>query len=324
MSAVRSEKRVVRPFSGLGDVDKCLDHTRLVLNGEVVEEASLIRDSTELSEDQIAIQLRVDTDLIAAAVERMKIPDVDVGFAVVASGKSLKASTVMYSSPILTASVPEVIALSNTEHPLIFGDLKGFDVRVCIVLRHDLQPRPLTPYLAGTWLAARDFSVSARSDVLSGFNPQRLTAEVREDLELPAGTQTYLAITVDSVLEAASLAEVTAFYIDAPLFDLMHANQSSAVSQSLQVDFVIEFLLGVVSELASEIDALELAGSEDSLFDEKSEIGSLVMQVSSNVDLSPSGLFQLMRKDRSRVRSALQAALDAGKYSRKALSQVGE
>ena len=324
MSSVRSEKRVVRPFSGLGDVDKCLDHTRLILNGEVLQEASLIREAHELAEDDIAIQLRVDTDLIAQAVERMKIPEVDVGFAVLASGKSLKASTVLFSSPILSASVPDIIALNRAEHPLVFADLKGFDVRVCIVLRHDLQPRPLTPYLAGTWLAARNFSVSASSDVLSGFNPQRLTAEVRKNLELPEGTQTYLAITVDSVLEAPSLAEATAFYIDASLFDLMHANQSSAISQSLQVDFVIEFLMSVIGEVATEINALELAGSEDSMFDENSEIGSFVMQVSAHADLSPSGLFQMMRRDRSRVRSALQAALDAGKYSRKALSQVGE
>ena len=324
MSTIRSERRVVRPYSGLGDVDKCLDGTHLMLNGDVVEGTSLIRESSELVEDQISLRLGVDTDLIAAAVERMKIPEVDVGFAILATGKSLKATEVLFSSPILTAAVPDTIPLSVADYPLVFGDLRGFNVRVCIVLRHDLQPRPLTPHQAGTWLAARDFSVSARSDVLSGFNPQRLTSEIRESLNLPEGTQTYLAVTVDSVLESPSLAEAVAFYIDAPLFDLMHANQSSAISQSLQVDFVIEFLLGVVGEVASEIDELDLAGNEDSVFDKNSELGSLVMEMSSNLDLSPSGLFQLMRKDRSRVRSGLQAALDAGKYSRKALSQVGE
>jgi len=294
----------------------------LKVNNEPQPDAAVVRDSFELQEDTFALRLQIDADAVSNALEKMRIPAGDVGLVIVATGKCLKATEVVFRAPVMETELPDEVALSRTAHPLIFGDSSGFTVRAYVVLERDLQVRPLTPYLAGTWLAAREFSVSVRRDVLSGLRPQRLTDEVRRGLKLPAGTKTYLHIVGDSILESTGLAETVAFYIDASLFDRLYANQSSAVAEAFQIDFVIEILMGILSEVARDSDALGLGGSEDSVAGSHHEIVALTREVAERLDLTPSELFQTLRKDYPRVKAGLQAALNSSKLAQRAIGTM--
>lgn len=323
MSSIRSEKRVVRPFAGLGDVEACLKSTQLALNDEPLEESSIAREASELAEDEFHLILNVDADAIAAAVERMQIPEVDVGIAVIATGRSLKATTILHQSPVLAGVLPSTIALSALTYPDVFGDLRGFDVRVCVVLLHDLQPKPLKPYMAGTWLASRDFSVSARGDILAGFNPQRLTDEERAAYGLPQGSVTYLDVS-DSILESSDLADSLKFFIDSGIFDLLHANQSGPLGQAMQIDYAIEFIMGALAEIVREINESDLAGSEDTTLNGDFGAGALVFGVAQKLQSTPAKVCADIRSNPARLRSQLQAALELTKSLRKALNQGGE
>ena len=323
MSAIRTEKRVVRPFAGLGEVEECLASTHLILNGEPVDQEAIVREASELVEDRFVLALNVDNEAVADAVQRMQIPEVDVGLAIIATGRSLKATAILLRSPVLVPSAPAQVELDPARYPDIFGDLRGFDIRVCVVLLHDLQPQPLRPYLAGTWLATRDFSVSARGDILSAFNPLRLSPEVRDTLQLPDGTVTYLAINGDSVLDSTDLAEAFSFFIDGALFDLLHANQSSPLAEALQVEFVVEFLMGALAEIVRDIDERGMTGSED-LLDAEMPAGGLVLGVAERIGTTASKLCDDIRSDPARVRAKLQSLMDLGKRLRKAVNRGGE
>lgn len=323
MSAVRTEKRVVRPFGSLGEVEECLKSTHLILNGESVKEPTIVREVSELADDRFVLALNVDTEAVADAVQRMQIPEVDVGLAVIATGRSLKATEILLRAPVLAPSVPARLDLDPARYPDIFSDLRGFDVRVCVVLLHDLQPQPLRPYLAGTWLATRDFSVSAQGDILSAFNPQKMTQEVRDSYALPGGTVTYLAVEGDSILESADLAECFSFFIDAALFDLLHANQLSPLGEALQVEFIIEFLMGALAEIVYDIDERGMAGNE-SLLDAEQPAAGLLLGVAERTGYDASRLCEDLRRDPARVRAKLQSNLDLGKRLRKAVNRGGE
>lgn len=324
MSSIRSEKRVVRPFAELGDVDACLEATRLVVNGQVSDSSSVVREADELPNDRFSLQLDVDADAVAAAVQRMDIPEVDIGIAVIATGRSLKASAVLHRSPVLADAVPGSIDLDASQFPDVFGDLRGFDVRCCVVLLHDLQPRALRPHLAGTWLAARDFSVRVRGDVLSAFNPQRMTAEIRGHYALPEGAVTYLAIEDDNLLSVSELADALVFYIDADLFDRLHASQSTPLGQALQRQLVVEFLMGALPVIVKDIDSAQLEGAEDTALDQEAPAGALVHGVAERIGMSPASLCAGVRTDPAKIRACLQAALEVGAQLGKALNRGGE
>lgn len=323
MSAVRTEKRVVRPFAGLGEVQECLESSHLILNGEPVDQQAIVREASELVDDTFVLALNVDNGAVADAVQRMQIPEVDVGLAVIATGRSLKATAILLRSPVLAPSIPAHLELDPSQYPEVFGDLRGFDIRVCVVLLHDLQPRPLRPYLAGTWLATRDFSVSSRGDILSAFNPLRLTPEALDSFQLPDGTVTYLAVNGESVLDSTDLAETFSFFIDGALFDLLHANQSSPLAEALQVEFVVEFLIGALAEIVRDIDERGMTGSED-LLDAEHPAGGLVLGVAERVGTTPSKLCDDIRNDPARVRAKLQSVMELGKRLRKAVNRGGE
>lgn len=323
MSKVRTEKRVVRPFTGLGEIDECLQFTHLILNGEPIDEQVIVREASELAVDHFALALNVDARAVAEAVERMQIPEVDVGLAVIATGRSLKATSILLRSPILVPSVPTQLELDAGQHPEVFGDLRGFNLRVCVVLLNDLQPQPLRPYRAGTWLAVRDFSVGARGDILSAFNPQKLTRDVRATYSLPEGTVSYLAVDGGSVLESADLAESFSYYIDAALFDLLHANQSSPLGEALQAEFVIDFLMGALTTIVLDIDEQGMTGNEDS-FDADQPAAGLLLGVAEKTSYSASKLCDEIRVDPAKVRANLQSILDLDKRLRKAVNRGGE
>lgn len=323
MSTVRTEKRIVRPFTGLSGIDECLKSTHLILNGEPLEEHVIVREATELSNDRFVLALEIDVSLVARAVESLKIPEVDVGLAVIATGRSLKATSILLRSPVLAPSIPSQLELDASNYPDIFGDLRGFDLRVCVALLNDIQPQPLRPYRAGTWLAVRDFSVGARGDILSAFNPQKLTRDVRATYSLPEGTVSYLAVDPSSVLESADLAESFSFYIDAALFDLLHANQSSPLGEALQAELVIEFLMGALTTITHDVDEQGMAGDEDSL-DANQPAAGLLLGVAERTGCSASKLSDDIRVDPAKVRANLQAALNLDKRLRKALNRGGE
>lgn len=312
MSA-RSESRVVRPFAGLGRVGESLATSRLVLNGEAAELDSVTRTAQELATDSFAIEVDVDLKAVSDAVESLGIPEVDVGFVVVATGRTLKASVILHKSLIIGEGAPDRIDLSKELFPEIFGDSRGFSVRCAIVLLHDLQPRPLKPHLAGTWLARRDFAVIPESDVLGGFNPSRLTAEARQRFGLPDGTVSFVHVK-DSLLEAESLNESVEFLIDEQIHDSLYLDQNSTFGQVMQVEFALDFILTVTQSIVAELRETGLLDIEGEVLDARSPAGVFLKNASSLTGMPIPELAEALRHNPMRVRSLVQDALDMRDY----------
>jgi len=308
MSA-RSESRVVRPFAGLGRVGEALAGSRLLLNGAGVEEDSATRTADQMATDIFELEVNLDLDVVRKSVESLDIPEVDVGFVIVATGRTLKASSVLHRSIIAGDYVPDRVPLSRADHPEVFGDVRGFSIRCAIVLLHDIQPRPLKPHLAGTWLARRDFSVILESDVIGGFNPSRLTAEAKERFGLPKGTVSFVYIK-DSLVHAESLNESVEFLIDEQIHNSLYVDQNSSFGHVLQIEFALDFILTVTQAIVIELNDMGLTYTEREDRDDKSPAGVFLKNASSLTGMPVLELAEALRDNPMKVRSLLQDSLE--------------
>lgn len=305
----RTESRVVRPFANLGRVGESLDATMLLLNGEPVEGDSVTRTAEELAADTYSLSLRVDLGIVSEAVEAMGIPDVDTGLVVIATGRTLKATAVLVRENVGGGSLPRNIELDREANPEVFGDARGFSVRCAVVLLRDLDPAPLKAHRAGTWLARRDFSILAESDAIGGFNPSRLTPEIRESLGLPDGTVSFVHLK-GSLLEADSLNESVDFLIDAEIHDLLYLDQNSPMGRAMQVEFALDFILATTRAMVTELEEIGLLDIEEDALDPKSPAAVFLRNAASLSGMPVKELAAELKDKPERVRSLLQASLD--------------
>jgi hypothetical protein len=238
----------------------------------------------------------------------MGIPDVDTGLVVIATGRTLKATAVLVRENVGWGSLPREIALDRAEFPEIFGDARGFSVRCAVVLLRDLQPAPLKAHRAGTWLARRDFTVVAESDAIGGFNPSRLTPEIRESLGLPEGTVSFVHLK-GSLLEAESLNESIDFLIDSEIHDLLYLDQNSPLGRTMQVEFALDFIMAATRALVTELEETGLLDIEEDPLDPKSPAAVFLRNAASLSAMPVRELASKLRDEPERVRSLLQAAL---------------
>lgn len=305
----RSESRVVRPFANLGQVGEALDATTLLLNGEPLEADTITRTAEELASDQYQLEISIDLELVGRAVEAMGIPDVDTGLVVIATGRTLKATAVLVRENVGLGSSPRTVLLDRAEYPEIFGDARGFSVRCAVVLLRDLEPAPLKAHRAGTWLARRDFSVLLESDAIGGFNPTRMTMEMRESLGLPQGTVSFVHFK-GPLLEAESLNESVDFLIDEDVHDLLYLDQNSPMGQALQIQFALDFVIATTRSLLAEMQESGLLDVEEDVLQTQTPAAVFLRNAASLAGLALKDLASTLDNDPERLRSLLQSSLE--------------
>ncbi len=305
----RTESRVVRPFAGLGRLGEVLVGSSLLLNGEALEDDSATRTAEQMATDVYELDVNVDLAVIRKAVDSLDIPEVDVGFVIVATGRTLKATIILHKSIVVGDDVPSRLQLSRVDYPEVFGDTRGFTLRCAVVLLHGIQPRPLKPHLAGTWLARRNFSVILESDVIGGFNPSRLTAEAKQRFGLPDGTVSYVHVK-DSLLEAESLNESVELLIDEQIHDSLYMDQNSSFGQFMQIEFALDFILTVTQAIVTELGDTGVPDIEVEALDATSPAAIFLKNSSSLTGMPIPELAETLRINPMKVRSLLQDSLE--------------
>ena len=319
MSKVSYENRILRPYLGVQRIESTLEFVKLWENGAECENDALTRNRDQLDESTYALTIP-DTspkwlELLAAA----EIPADAVNLVVLAVGRTLRTAAVLLSVPASSKEIPRVLNLSRDQHPLIFGDSRGFEVRCVLALVRDLAPRPLSPHRAGTWLADRNFSVRLECEILSSFKPEWLDVATRVRLGLPVGTASYFYVH-DNILNVDDLSEAVTFYLDESVFDSLHMYQGTPTGVAIQASFATDFVVQLLQAIARDCEESGQKGAEDSV-DAESPAGSALITASRLLGISIQDMMTEAREEPSLLSARVQAAIDLPGLMKAALAK---
>ena len=166
MAATRSESALVRPFAGISSADIPLKEARLLVDSDEHQEGVLTLPSGTLSNCEFSLHLP-SASSVREHVEQTSVPVVDCGLVVMLTGRSHRVTKVLIQDYLRLAEWPTDLVLRRDEADLILNDREGFTLTVAVVLLNDLVQEPLRPYMAGTWLARRVFSIRSEQESTS-------------------------------------------------------------------------------------------------------------------------------------------------------------
>ena len=256
----REEGAELRPFTGLEDFEKLLAESSLIastLYGEVGIIAGGSGQLNGLSVDKVGYRLKLGIGLSEIATFcrefDLKVEQIDLVVIV----RDQKSSTLHEAEILKVLNGSEfdsdVIILAR-DHPrsrLMTNRYTGFEFETFLILNSDVSPRPLKPRRKGTILAQTKFTVNIL-DKKSGLKPYPLTAQVREDNELPNAVWLWVEEQSESLLEAVSLKDAFRIYVDEEILILMNRLSGPARSFALQT-IIAPALAQIVRSISAEL-----------------------------------------------------------------------
>lgn len=325
---VRVETATIRPFAGLEELEKLFEE-RVAAELAEVELApaplpTFIDHDLGDAEGDLSIILAADgavapTETFSASLTRLvkdlgiRGIDANLRLVVVARSVSLRFATVI-ASWTLDAEIPERINISRVEDDVKFAlqDRRGFDVRVALVLADDLPDAgPLTPALAGTWLAQARFRVRPQPN-RGGFAPQELTPEIRRQYSLPDATLSFVAVQQDALLGADDLSEVAVHYWDSDVLRLIQVRPKDDVARYVQEAMAVDLLTSVAGSIAQAIKSevgpdagIEALKDYPAAEDFVEEITDL-LAAKSKTPLTPDDVLKLAGEDLPKLKALIE------------------
>jgi hypothetical protein len=192
------------------------------------------------------------------------IPADALSLIVVASTPFLKTASLVYEVPLSDLdSLTRTTVLTEPARPTpLSAPFNGFAIDLYLALGHTLDPRPLRPHLAGTWLSHSRyrFETSLAPALLP---PTPLTEERRTKLGLLGRTVRYLQFGEHDLLEPYREQEQPVFYVDEELLGQLNARRTSLASKALQLQLATDFVSAVVRRAATEGERLKEVSYND-------------------------------------------------------------
>ncbi len=247
MSAVRSEKYVIRPFVDLDAAEELFHNVRLCLDAQEHEAGPVVLDQHTLSSADLVLRLPSPAEIVEA-VERTPVAPIDCGLVVVAASNSNRRSCVVFRDYARYLTFGQELEIDREIDPLVFKDRGGFVITVALVLLHELQSEPLRPHLVGTWLARREFRLIPERAEFS-FSPEPLTGDIRRQFGLPDRAPSYVRIDEDHLLTADELSSAVSVYLDDDILRLLQQSQNDALSIHIQSELAVT-TMGAVARAA--------------------------------------------------------------------------
>lgn len=325
---VRVETATIRPFTGLGELEALFEERVAAELAEVALapaplptfiDHDLGDANGDLSIIFAADGVEKSSETFSTALERLAKGLGVRGIAeslrvvVVARAVSLRFATVI-GSWTLNEEIPDRISISRGDGGVKFAlqDRRGFDLRVALVLADDLPDAgPLTPALAGTWLAQARFRVRPVPN-RGGFAPQELTPEIRRQYSLPDNTLSFVAVQQDALLGADDLSEVAVHYWDPDVLRLIQVRPKDDVARYVQESMAVELLTSVAGSIAQAIKSeagpeagIEALKDYPAAEDFIEEITDLLAS-RSKTPMTPDDVLKLAGKDLPRLKALIE------------------
>lgn len=325
---VRVETATVRPFSGLSELEKLFEERVAAELAEVelvpAPLPTFIDHDLGDADGDLSVILAENglekaPETFATSLTRL-VNDLGVqGFAeclrlvVVARAVSLRFATVI-GSWTLNDEIPVRMNISRCDDSVKFAlqDRRGFDLRVALVLADDLPDAgPLTPALAGTWLAQARFRVRPQPN-RGGFAPQELTPEIRRQYSLPDATLSFVAVQQDALLGADDLSEVAVHYWDPDVLRLIQVRPKDHVSRYVQESMAVDLLTSVAGSIAQAItsevgpdagiEALKDYPAAEDFIEELTDL----LTTTRKTPLTPDDVLKLAGKDLPKLKALIE------------------
>lgn len=255
---VRTERRQIRPFSGLSRFDELFRLPILSYAGEEPSPAATLYvepDRLQLGSLDVTLQMG-QKDLLEAA-SLAKLPSEAVDLVLLARGRTLRRSTVLYRES-LSGSVSEEIRVAgeptDESTAMVLGDGSGQDILLLAVLNRDLSPEAMRPSVAGTWLGLCKWRIRPVPSLGRSFIP--LTDEMRAHFGLPAEATSFVHIQGEDFSDFGSLSSAVQHYVDADLLDAIGVGGPAvrSITTGLAVELLTQLTFGLAA-FASEADS---------------------------------------------------------------------
>lgn len=292
-----SERRVVRPYLGLDEAQRCLERVRIAIGGRVLEPdtRTSVPENLYLA-DKVEIILAEDEDTfeefsrdLTSAVEAAGFDAAAVSLLLVLSSARLKIKDVVWATPVqeLPAVRPYVTVADATDRPrALRAPFGGCTADLYVALTSPAEPAPLRPSRKGTWLARTTYKIATDLGEI-GFTPIPLRDEDRERLDLHPGTVRYVEVEAATDPDLVDLG--LNVYVDEGVLAELAAQANTRGAESFQMQLFLDAMTTVVYAASREMHeerAPTFTEASDSL------LGRLVSQVceqDGRVDLDAAG-----------------------------------
>lgn len=266
-----SERREIRPYVGLADLERQISDARLVVGGEICEPGSKIVVSipaflTERVELEIGPPTEFDHDEwfrnTEQALESASLEADEVEFVLIATTPRLKLSEVSRLGDVreLAGQLPRVLVAVGPDRPAsLSAPHGGYTVDFAAVLNRNRDPRPLSPTRRGTWLARSRFAV--RTDLGDiGFTPRQLTDEVRSRHNL--NSKTMRLVLVEDPLSGDVGPDGIELYVDELILAEIAQAPHTPGARALQRQFFLDAMSATVITASKQLEQSSLSYDE--------------------------------------------------------------
>lgn len=266
-----SERRIVRPYVGVDRFQAVLDKWMLRIGPDLLEagEQRTISSSSYLVDPPV-ILVAPDNDALesvqkelAAATEAMGLEPSDVELVVIAATPYLRLADIVHRRSLDDSyAVPREIGVRSVTPPprAMQTPSGGCDFDVYFTLAQQRAPEPLQPSRRGTWLGRTRFSLRTEFGEV-GFTPRPLTADVREQFELPAETMRYVYVLDPEALLQDDITSAVELYVDETVLAVLNQSPHTPAARFFQRQLYLDVMVAVVNEVraSDNLRAMELA-----------------------------------------------------------------
>lgn len=341
------EIRAVRPFDTLDQTERLMrDGVQVVAIASATAEEDLsnafhgqalqVSPDVYLHEEFRLFLFRHVTDnakFVEAAAREIRAmyrfdPSI-VHLVVQVHNKRLRMTDVVFDEPVVGGGeLPHVIVLAEKDRtgtvdrprPLRTpGD--GCEIVVEMLLARDVpedERRPGVAWRKGSWLARVAIRIVSGVGG-TGPSPLPLTAEIRDQFEIPPNAQHYMRriASGEAILRKAAFDDLVEFYVDESVFRAVVEDPNTSDSKLLQVRWILMCIDGILAMAMAEreFDEFDPEGEHsDSLIRsilDRVVDGSGVRDVGAALDLlkQDRGLFMAMLEDRANLATRERALL---------------
>lgn len=306
---IRSESRVVRPFSGLEIAESAFKNCQLIVDGKGYSEGAIILPDAQMKDAGLKFATGTTLSQLRKACEAANIPTKSAKYVLLARSRMLRRSTLVYEHTISREGFDEIFDIDRlVEDKYVFKDQSGFKLTAALILTEKLAAKTLQVKEAGTWLASSHFNVRPQNDK-SSFSPLPLDKTVREKFGLRPGTYSYVDIQ-DELLTLEDLGAAITAYLDEDVLNLLLSNESDATSESVQTQFAIQTIFSIAVSVSSEM--LEKQMELQDLSTDSAAL-NFMMRLSEECKIDANDLLELAKKNQSALLSLIEAKFNLSK-----------
>lgn len=244
-----SEVRLVRPFVGAERFQRILDRCSLRSVDRVVEGGGEVTVSLdEYLNYPFSLSL-ADTDWTEAqrGAAELSLDAGDIDLLVLAAAPRLRFVDTVYRTSLADLkAMPTDISVGGAERPRsLRAPHGGTDLRVYLCLNRSLEPRPLSPWRRGTWLAIQEYRL--RSELSgAGFVPIRMTDEDRQHLGIPSDVARFATLDDGDPFDREPPADIVKLYVDGELLDRLAVAAGTPVGKHIQRQLFVDATSAIV------------------------------------------------------------------------------